>query len=90
MKPLTFSILRQLSDSEFHSGATISRSLGVSRTSVSNALRSLDEVGLTVYKVHGRGYRIVDPVQWLERDIILRHLGEEALNFNLEILDIAE
>lgn len=90
MKPLTFSILRQLSDSEFHSGATISRSLGVSRTSVSNALRSLDEVGLTVHKVHGRGYRIVDPVQWLERDIILRHLGEEALNFNLEILDITE
>ncbi len=90
MKPLTFSVLRQLSDGEFHSGATISRSLGVSRTSVSNALRGLDEVGLTVHKVHGRGYRIVDPVQWLERGIILKHLGEEARNFNLEILDTAE
>ena len=90
MKPLTFSVLRLLGDGEFHSGATISRGLGVSRTSVSNALRGLDEVGLTVHKVRGRGYRIVDPIQWLERDIILKHLGEEAHNFNLEILDIAE
>ncbi len=90
MKPLTFSILRLLGDGEFHSGATISRGLGVSRTSVSNALKGLDEIGLTVHKVRGRGYRIVQPMQWLERDMVLQHLGGEAQNFNLEILDTAE
>jgi BirA family transcriptional regulator, biotin operon repressor / biotin---[acetyl-CoA-carboxylase] ligase len=90
MKPLTFSALRLLNDGEFHSGTTISRHLGVSRTSVSNALRGLDEVGLTIHKVQGRGYRIVEPVQWLDRDIILRHLGEEAHNFSLKILNTAE
>ncbi|MDN5882605.1 MAG: HTH domain-containing protein, partial [Nitrosospira sp.] len=90
MKPLTFSILRLLSDGEFHSGVTIARSLEVSRAGVSNALRGLDEVGLTVHKVHGRGYRLVDPVQWLERSIILKHLGEEAGNVNLEVLEAVE
>src|SRR5690242_17447218 len=89
MKSLTFSILRLLSDNEFHSGETIAQRLGISRTSVFNALRGVQEAGVTVHKVHGRGYRLFDPVQWLQRDIILKHLGEEETgNFNLEVVDI--
>ncbi len=87
MKPLAFSILRLLSANEFLSGATIAQTLGVSRASVSNALRDMDEVGLTVHKVQGRGYRLLDPVQWLGKDIILKHLGDEANKFNLAVLD---
>lgn len=87
MKPLTFSILRLLSDNEFHSGATIAQTLGVSRASVSNALRDVDEAGLTVHRVHGRGYRLLDPVQWLEREAILKYLGGEADNFDLVVMD---
>ncbi|SHL14490.1 BirA family transcriptional regulator, biotin operon repressor / biotin-[acetyl-CoA-carboxylase] ligase [Nitrosospira sp. Nsp11] len=87
MKPLTFSILRLLSDNEFHSGATIAQTLGVSRASVSNALRDVDEAGLTVHRIHGRGYRLLDPVQWMEREVILKHLGRDANNFHLEVMD---
>ena len=90
MKPLTFSVLRLLSDGEFHSGVVIARNLGVSRASVSLALRGLDEVGLVVHKVHGRGYRLSGPMQWLEREVILQHLGTEAETFRLEILDTVE
>ncbi len=89
MKPLTFSILRLLSDNEFHSGETIAQGLGISRASVSNALRRLQEAGVTVHKVHGRGYRLLDAVQWLQPDLILKHLGEDASgNFSLEVVDI--
>ncbi|HVW65734.1 MAG TPA: biotin--[acetyl-CoA-carboxylase] ligase [Nitrosospira sp.] len=90
MKPLTFSILRTLNDGEFHSGAAIAKIHGVSRSSVSNALRGLDEVGLTIHKVHGRGYRLRDPVQWLERDQILKYLGPQSDAFALEVLDTVE
>jgi BirA family biotin operon repressor/biotin-[acetyl-CoA-carboxylase] ligase len=90
MKPLTFSILRLLSDNEFHSGEIIARAVGVSRASVSIALNDVDETGLTLQKVHGRGYRLIDPVQWLERDLILKHLGGEANDFNLEVLDVVD
>ena len=90
MKPLTFSVLRLLNDGEFHSGVAIAKNLGVSRASVSNALRGLDEVGLVVHRVHGRGYRLPDPVQWLEREVILQHLDKEAKTFRLEVLDTAE
>lgn len=87
MSPLAFSILRLLSDNEFHSGSAIAQALGVSRASVSNALRDVDEAGLTMHKIKGRGYRLLDRVQWLERDIILEHLGDQRNNFNLEVLD---
>lgn len=90
MKPLTFSILRLLSDGEFHSGVILAQRLNVSRASISNALRDLEAVGVAVHTVHGRGYRLSDPVHWLERDTILKYLGEEARNFHLEILDTAE
>jgi BirA family biotin operon repressor/biotin-[acetyl-CoA-carboxylase] ligase len=87
MNPLAFSILRLLSDNEFHSGPAIAEALGVSRASVSNALRDVDEAGLTVHKIKGRGYHLLDQVQWLEHNIILEHLGDQADRFNLEILD---
>lgn len=92
IKPLTFSILRLLSDGEFHSGVAIAQKLGVSRASVSNALRGLDEAGVAVHKVHGRGYRLPEPVQWLQRDPILKYLAKytkEAKTFHLEVLDTA-
>jgi BirA family transcriptional regulator, biotin operon repressor / biotin---[acetyl-CoA-carboxylase] ligase len=90
MRPVTFSILRMLNDGEFHSGAAIGERHGISRASVSNVLRGLDEVGLTIDKVHGRGYRLRDPVQWLERDLVLKYLGAQSDHFALEVLDTVE
>ena len=87
MKPLTFSILRLLSDGEFHSGVTLAQHFGVSRTSISNALRGLEETGVIVHRVYGRGYRLPDPVQWLDKDKILKYLVAEKENIHLEILD---
>jgi len=87
MKPLAFSILRLLSDGEFHSGVNLARHLDVSRTSVSTALSGLEEIGVVVHKVHGRGYRLPDPVQWLDKNKILKYLATEEESFDLEILD---
>jgi BirA family transcriptional regulator, biotin operon repressor / biotin---[acetyl-CoA-carboxylase] ligase len=85
--PHTLEVLRQLEDGEFHSGEAIGRSLGITRGSVSNALADVDALGLQVHKVHGRGYRLASPVQWLDRDAIVRDLGPAARVFHLEIVD---
>jgi BirA family biotin operon repressor/biotin-[acetyl-CoA-carboxylase] ligase len=90
MKPLAFSILRLLNDSDFRSGEVLAKELGISRASISNALREVHEAGVMVQKVHGRGYRLREPVQWLDSDMIASHLGRHALKFNLEIFDIVE
>lgn len=90
MKPLTFSVLRILSDADFHSGEAMAQCLGVSRASIWNAMRSLDDAGLVLHKVRGRGYRLPDPPQWLDRESILAALGSKAALFDLEVLDTVE
>ena len=87
MTPHTLEVLRLLEDGEFHSGEALGRVLGITRGTISNALAEVDDLGLTVYKVHGRGYRLVTPVQWLARERVVGHLGKRASHFDIEILD---
>lgn len=87
MKPLTFSILRLLADGEFHSGEGMATRLGVSRASVWQALRSLDGAGVEVFRVPGRGYRLREPVQWIDLRQVQAGLGDRARRFELEAVD---
>ena len=83
----TLAVLRLLEDGEFHSGEALGRILGITRGSVSNALAGVDTLGLTVHKVHGRGYRLMTPVHWLARERIIEHLGKQAVRFDIDVLD---
>jgi len=89
MTPLTFQTLRLLADGEFRSGEAMARTLGVSRASVWNALHGLDGAGLEIFKVRGRGYRLSQPLRWLDGAAIERELGAHARDFSIEVLDIA-
>lgn len=86
---LTFTLLRLLADGEFHSGEALARKLGISRASVSNALRGVAGYGLVLHSVRGRGYRLVNPPQWLDAALVSSQLGELGKFFRIEILDSA-
>lgn len=88
VKPLTFSILRLLSDGNFHSGEELAQQLNVSRGSVWNALKTLREIDVNVYSVHGRGYCLATPMKWLDKQQILTALGSKVEVFDLEVLDV--
>jgi BirA family biotin operon repressor/biotin-[acetyl-CoA-carboxylase] ligase len=90
MTELSFDVLRRLCDGEFHSGAVLARTLGVSRGTVWNAVRTIDTAGLTVYKVRGRGYRLAEPLSLLDRDAIARHIGAGAKRYVIEVFDTSE
>lgn len=87
--PLTFSLLRLLANGEFHSGEAMARHLLVSRSCVNNALRGIETYGLTLYRVRGRGYRLVDPPQWLDAGRIGDFLGKQKSKFHIEVIDCA-
>lgn len=89
MTPLTFQTLRLLADGEFRSGEAMARALGVSRASVWNALHDLDGAGLEIFKVRGRGYRLSQPLTWLDRTAIESALGSARADFSIEVLDVA-
>ncbi|MGZ8196893.1 MAG: biotin--[acetyl-CoA-carboxylase] ligase [Burkholderiales bacterium] len=90
MNGLSFALLRALSDGDFHSGSALARGLEVTRGTIWNAVRSLEQIGLDVYRVRGRGYRLCEPVSLLDRDVVLRHAGEQAGRFRLEISDLVD
>lgn len=86
-KALTFTLLRLLADGEFHSGEVLAQRLDISRASVNKALRDVAELGLDLYSIRGRGYRLSAPLQWLDAARITKLMGKAAQQFHIEISD---
>lgn len=85
MRPLTARLLQLMADAEFHSGEALADALEMSRGSIWHAVRELETLGLDIYKVPGRGYRLARPVSLLDAESVRRHLGALASRFTLEI-----
>lgn len=90
MNNLTFPILRLLADGRFQSGEEIARHFGVTRATVWNALKDAEAMGIQLFSVRGRGYRLPEPIQLLEYDSVLAAIGEQRSWFNLELHDHLE
>lgn len=82
-----FSLLRLLADGRFHSGERLGRSLGLSRAGVWNLVRRIEELGLRVFKVRGRGYRLAENPDLVETDILATRLRKISPELHLEVLD---
>lgn len=85
MNSLTFPILRLLSDGRFHSGEDIATHFGVTRATVWNALQDAEALGVQVFSVRGKGYRLPEPISFLDQERILSLLGLHASTYTLEI-----
>jgi BirA family biotin operon repressor/biotin-[acetyl-CoA-carboxylase] ligase len=85
---LTFSALRLLSHTAFRSGEDIAAQLGVSRASISNAMADLADLGVQVFKLRGQGYRLAEPIEWLDQSALSAALGSAQTAFNMEVADV--
>ena len=90
MNALTFPILRLLADGRFQSGEAIARHFGVTRATVWNALQEAEALGIELFSVRGRGYRLPEPITLLEHDSVLVAIGEQRAWFKLELHDQLE
>lgn len=70
-------LLSALSNGEFQSGQALAQTLGLSRTAIANHVKQLQQLGLDIYKVKGRGYCLAEPLTLLDAARIsqLRHSG---------------
>ena len=84
---LTFRLLRLMADGEFHSGEELAKRMRVSRSTVWKALQAVDGWGVTLFKVNGRGYRLVTQVDWLDALAVAMHAGEAAAVLRVETVD---
>lgn len=71
-------LLRLLSTGQFYSGQSLADQLGVSRTAVWNNIQYLKKLGLDVFAVQGKGYRLAYPLELLDAQKITTELSSPA------------
>ena len=90
LPPLGFTLLRALSDGDFHSGEALAASVGLTRARVSQVLREAEMVGLKLERIRGRGYRLLDALPFLDRAAVVGKLGAVAAGLTIDIVDTVD
>lgn len=90
MSTLVFPMLRLLADGQFRSGEALAGHFGVTRATIWNAVKQAQSLGVEIYSVRGKGYRLPGRVDFLDADLIRDALGARAATFDLHLLDQAE
>ncbi len=68
-------VLKALADGGFCSGSELARRLGCSRSAIWKHVRHLrEDLGLRIDAVNGRGYRLAQPLELLDRARVLAHV----------------
>lgn len=87
MNTLTFPILHQLADGRFHSGEALAKQFGVTRATIWNAVQHAQSLGIEVFSVRGKGYKLPYAIALLNKEKVLQAIGIEREWFHLEVLD---
>jgi BirA family biotin operon repressor/biotin-[acetyl-CoA-carboxylase] ligase len=77
-RPLIARVFAKLSDGQFHSGEDLAQALGVSRSAVWKAVKSLRDLGATLHAVRNRGYRLANSSEPLAAERIQEKLSPEV------------
>ncbi|TKB45491.1 bifunctional biotin--[acetyl-CoA-carboxylase] ligase/biotin operon repressor BirA [Thalassotalea mangrovi] len=83
-------LIRRLADGNFVSGQVLADALGVSRTAISKHIQTLTEMGLDIFKVHGKGYRLASPINLLQAPQIQHYLKSLGSNNLVEVHTIID
>ena len=73
-KAIQEELIQYLSTGQFVSGQWLGEQLGVSRAAISNHIASLVDMGLDIYSVTGKGYKLSEPLSLLNEKRIQRIL----------------
>ena len=87
-EPLTARVFAELADGQFHSGEELAAALGVSRSAIWKAVKSLRDLGATLHAVRNRGYRLAKAAEPLAEARIRESLSDSIRQRirNLEVV----
>lgn len=86
------SLLKKLADGRFHSGAELGKALGVSRTAIWKQVKKVEELGLPLESVKGKGYRLVGGLELLSEEKIGQSISKrtQLLISKLDLVGVTE
>lgn len=83
-------IIQHLADGKTHSGEVLAQQAGISRAAIAKHIHQLQQIGLDIFAVPGKGYRLAKPLQLLDvaemkrwqsagaPEILLQHLTDST------------
>ncbi len=88
MKKGYVELLSIISDGKVHSGEELANALGISRAAIWKSIKQLETLGLVIEATHGKGYRLLHPLELLSEKKIRNNLSAvaQANCNNIEIL----
>jgi BirA family biotin operon repressor/biotin-[acetyl-CoA-carboxylase] ligase len=82
-------LIKELANGEFNSGELLGEIVGVSRSAVANHIKYLMDIGLDVFSVKGRGYKLASPLRLLDQSRIIQRLGQEQKD-TVEVVSVID
>lgn len=73
-------LIKSLAAGQFVSGQLLGEQLSISRTAIAKHIKALTDIGLDIFSVTGKGYKLAQPLSLLERDVITRLLAKKLSN----------
>lgn len=84
-KAIREQLIQFLANGQFVSGQWLGEQLGVSRAAISNHIAALIDMGLDIYSVTGKGYKLSEPLTLLNENIIQQKLSALGQNHKVEV-----
>ena len=69
-------LIKALANGDFVSGQDIAKELDISRAAISTNVKALVNMGLDIFSVTGKGYRLAKPLQLLSQQTILQIMAD--------------
>ena len=81
-------LITRLNDCNVHSGQSLATEFGVSRTAIWKLVRRALKEGFDIQTVRGRGYQLVSPVDFLDREVITQNVpSANSRSLTLSVVD---
>ncbi|MFT5707712.1 MAG: BirA family biotin operon repressor/biotin-[acetyl-CoA-carboxylase] ligase [Oceanospirillaceae bacterium] len=84
---IDLALLKILADAKFHSGTALGEALNISRSAVWKQMKDLQEHGVEVYSVRGRGYRLPEGLDLLDVERF-KHFSSAQCKKSLEHIEL--
>ncbi len=78
-------LIKALANGSFVSGQELGDKLDISRTAISKHIKSLTEMGLDIYSVTGKGYKLAQPLVLLKKETIVKQLPQSEQSLEVEV-----
>jgi BirA family biotin operon repressor/biotin-[acetyl-CoA-carboxylase] ligase len=79
-------LIQQLAAGELCSGEWLAEQAGISRAAIARHIDQLQQIGLDIYSIKGKGYRLAQPISLLDINLMKKHQSASAADILLQHL----